>query len=155
MGGYDEEACLVEDYDYWLRVGKMFQLLHFENALYYYRTHEKSLTAKYTTPLSWHILGILLLLKNNYTDLAQASQSMVAYITAKNWFFQFETKAFRWYPVNPKMYKKFLISQFNKYKAQNHISKVLKAFMDKSINLHIACNKLSGISQQYIQRRHD
>mgnify|MGYP000908462270 CR=1 FL=1 len=44
-GNYSESKFLVEDYDYWLRVlFKYGEIGYIENILYYYRTHEASLT---------------------------------------------------------------------------------------------------------------
>ena len=48
LGGYDPQLYTVEDYDYWMRINDFCSLKHtdFENAIYDYRFHEKSLTAK-------------------------------------------------------------------------------------------------------------
>lgn len=45
LGGYDETMFLVEDYDYWLRLGLITKFFHIPESLYFYRTHEHSLTA--------------------------------------------------------------------------------------------------------------
>lgn len=42
-GDYDPDMELIEDYDYWVRVSKNFQLRHLAEPLYYYRYHEHSL----------------------------------------------------------------------------------------------------------------
>jgi glycosyltransferase involved in cell wall biosynthesis len=44
VGTYDEEMILVEDYDYWLRLGLISKLYHIPEPLYLYRTHDGSLT---------------------------------------------------------------------------------------------------------------
>lgn len=46
VGSYNEDMELVEDYDYWIRVSKKFQLHHLREPLYYYQYHEKSLTGQ-------------------------------------------------------------------------------------------------------------
>lgn len=45
-GLYDPEMFLVEDYDYWLRLNKKFEIHRIESTQYYYRRHENSLTEK-------------------------------------------------------------------------------------------------------------
>jgi len=47
LGGYDPSAFLVEDYEYWMRVGKRFRMQRLFTPLYYYRYHDESLTARY------------------------------------------------------------------------------------------------------------
>lgn len=42
--GYNEHLFLVEDYDFWLRALIHSQFFHLKKKLYYYRTHEDSLT---------------------------------------------------------------------------------------------------------------
>lgn len=45
LGGYNEQMFLVEDYDYWLRLGLITRLFHIPESLYFYRTHTNSLTS--------------------------------------------------------------------------------------------------------------
>ena len=45
LGGYNEKMFLVEDYEYWLRLGLITKFFHISESLYFYRTHEYSLTA--------------------------------------------------------------------------------------------------------------
>lgn len=47
LGGFNPEAFLVEDYEYWLRVRARFVMKRIETPLYYYRLHEQSLTARH------------------------------------------------------------------------------------------------------------
>jgi glycosyltransferase involved in cell wall biosynthesis len=44
IGGYNEHLFLIEDYEYWLRMGLVTKLFHIAEPLYYYRVHAKSLT---------------------------------------------------------------------------------------------------------------
>ena len=48
VGGYDPALYTVEDYDYWMRINDFFGLRHvdFEDIIYDYRFHSKSLTSK-------------------------------------------------------------------------------------------------------------
>ena len=47
LGGYEPALYMVEDYDYWMRINDTFLLTHtdFDDIIYDYRFHEKSLTA--------------------------------------------------------------------------------------------------------------
>jgi glycosyltransferase involved in cell wall biosynthesis len=44
VGEFDPEMCLVEDWDYWIRVAEKFRLEPLDRDLYLYRHHEGSLT---------------------------------------------------------------------------------------------------------------
>jgi glycosyltransferase involved in cell wall biosynthesis len=44
LGGYDRELFLGEDYEYWLRAYRYFELAPLHKTLYEYRWHEQSLT---------------------------------------------------------------------------------------------------------------
>lgn len=44
VGDYDPCARLAEDYDYWLRVSKVFRMMPLHQDLYLYRAHRSSLT---------------------------------------------------------------------------------------------------------------
>jgi glycosyltransferase involved in cell wall biosynthesis len=46
IGSYNENARLVEDYEYWLRVSQWFTILPLDQSLYYYRVHNRSLTSQ-------------------------------------------------------------------------------------------------------------
>jgi hypothetical protein len=43
IGLYDPELFLVEDYDYFIRIGKRFRMCHLPEPLYYFRRDEDSL----------------------------------------------------------------------------------------------------------------
>jgi glycosyltransferase involved in cell wall biosynthesis len=47
VGEYDPKAILAEDYDYWLRVRRRFQIYWLQTPLYYYRKHSETLTQTY------------------------------------------------------------------------------------------------------------
>jgi glycosyltransferase involved in cell wall biosynthesis len=44
VGEYNESMFLIEDYEYWLRFGLTAKLFHIKESLYFYRTHQSSLT---------------------------------------------------------------------------------------------------------------
>ena len=46
LGGYDEGLFLAEDYDFWMRASLEFRLEPLHEPLYYYRVHERSLSAE-------------------------------------------------------------------------------------------------------------
>lgn len=45
IGQYDPDLILAEDYDYWLRVYRYFELAPLHTVLYEYRRHDRSLTS--------------------------------------------------------------------------------------------------------------
>lgn len=44
IGGYNENMHLVDDYEYWLRLGLITKFAHLPESLYFYRVHAQSLT---------------------------------------------------------------------------------------------------------------
>ena len=46
VGEYDPDMALVEDYDYWLRIRRQYEVLHIPQRLYQYRFHSGSLTMR-------------------------------------------------------------------------------------------------------------
>ena len=47
VGDYDRNCSLAEDYDYWLRVRKIFSMEKIDEDLYFFRLHGSSLTERY------------------------------------------------------------------------------------------------------------
>lgn len=47
IGEYNPDEFLVEDYDYWIRVSKQFNMKNLDEFLYYHRWHSNSLTGKF------------------------------------------------------------------------------------------------------------
>lgn len=45
IGDFNAEAFLAEDYEYWLRIRTKFKMKKLDEVLYFYRAHERSLTA--------------------------------------------------------------------------------------------------------------
>lgn len=71
VGDYDPAARLAEDYDYWIRVSKVFPLRHLKETLYFYRKHEASLFA--TRYHEVKIVDCLVRLKNDLLDVEQVA----------------------------------------------------------------------------------
>ena len=48
IGGYDEHRFGIEDYDYWMRMNEIFDIIHTQNPqpIYLYRFHKNSLTSQ-------------------------------------------------------------------------------------------------------------
>jgi len=47
IGGYNPDAFLAEDYEYWIRIFKRFRMQKSEEFLYWHRLHPLSLTGQY------------------------------------------------------------------------------------------------------------
>jgi hypothetical protein len=47
IGGYNPDAFLVEDYEYWIRIFKRFRMQKLDKFIYWHRLHPRSLTGKY------------------------------------------------------------------------------------------------------------
>ena len=47
LGGYNPNAFLAEDYEYWIRVFKKFRMQKLEKSIYWHRLHPQSLTGQY------------------------------------------------------------------------------------------------------------
>ncbi len=48
LGGYDEKRFGIEDYDYWMRMNEIFDIIHseYKAPVYLYRFHKNSLTSR-------------------------------------------------------------------------------------------------------------
>ncbi|XVN40536.1 MAG: glycosyltransferase [Rickettsia endosymbiont of Argas persicus] len=46
IGGYNENMHLVDDYEYWLRLGLITKFAHIPESLYFYMVHDQSLTTE-------------------------------------------------------------------------------------------------------------
>lgn len=46
VGGYNENMHLVDDYEYWLRLGLVTKFAHISESLYFYMVHNQSLTTE-------------------------------------------------------------------------------------------------------------
>jgi len=47
LGGYNPEAFLAEDYEYWIRVSKRFRMQKLDKFIYWHRLHPRSLTGQH------------------------------------------------------------------------------------------------------------
>ena len=69
VGGYDPEASLAEDYDYWIRAAQKFTLHRLAEPLYHYRHHPGSLSARRARDRGVRIAAALVRLKHRVTDM--------------------------------------------------------------------------------------
>ena len=82
-GDYDPDTRLAEDYDYWLRVAKKFDMVHLPEPLYFYRLHATSLTSVFSKEYEIKVVDILVRLKNNCISIGDATEFCMKY-TKKN-----------------------------------------------------------------------
>ncbi|MGA2666611.1 MAG: glycosyltransferase [Patescibacteria group bacterium] len=75
IGKYDPELELVEDYDYWIRTSKQFQLSHLNKYLYYFRYHRDSLSSQKN--IEADIASVLLKIKYGFINIQRAKQLIV------------------------------------------------------------------------------
>jgi glycosyltransferase involved in cell wall biosynthesis len=49
LGGYNPDAFLAEDYEYWIRIFKKFEMQKLEKSIYWHRLHPRSLTGQHAS----------------------------------------------------------------------------------------------------------
>jgi len=81
IGGYDPDAALAEDYDYWIRVSKKFSMHHLNEALYFFRVHKKSLYSSRYYEVK--VVDFLVRLKNDILDASQVTNLFINLIAQK------------------------------------------------------------------------
>jgi len=75
IGEYDPESFLAEDYDYWIRVSKKFEMHHYKYPLLYYRLHPESLFSKKRFEIE--IVAILVRLKHSLIGVDEATKQFI------------------------------------------------------------------------------
>ncbi len=78
IGWYNPKLELVEDYDYWIRVSKKFNLFHCSDPLYIYTFHSNSLTG--TKPDMQVLFDKILKFKYSYLSLHKLGKSILEFI---------------------------------------------------------------------------
>lgn len=94
IGGYNPDLILVEDYDYWLRIGLKAKLSHIPKSLYYYRKHTQSLTAIRKEEIQKAKLN----LKKIYSSKYQIPEKYKPINDLYMWFIQ-EKNLFSWFKL--------------------------------------------------------
>jgi glycosyltransferase involved in cell wall biosynthesis len=79
-GDYDPDTRLAEDYDYWLRVEKIFTMCHLPEPLYFYRLHATSLTSLFSREYEIKVVDTLVRLKNNCISIEDAAEVCMKHI---------------------------------------------------------------------------
>jgi glycosyltransferase involved in cell wall biosynthesis len=82
IGDFDPDAELAEDYDYWIRVSKSFSMLHLNEALYFLRVHNESLSSSRYYEV--RIVDFLVKIKNNISSLETIAHSFINLIEQKS-----------------------------------------------------------------------
>lgn len=96
IGDYDTGKFLMEDYDYWLRIFKVYPIKYLPDILYQYRQHENSLTETRNRQILKSRIQLLEeeLASNNldsdtlkmlYKEIAEASFSLDQYLEMKKY----------------------------------------------------------------------
>lgn len=100
-GKFAENLPLVEDYDYWIRVSQNFKLDYLDKPLYYFRRHEKSLTARYSKKYDLCIATTLVKIKNRIINKTLAVDNLLNSITLLK-FYQQKTLVSRIFCLLPR-----------------------------------------------------
>jgi glycosyltransferase involved in cell wall biosynthesis len=93
VGRYDGAQFLAEDYDYWLRIYREFELAPLHKVLYEYRRHEQSLTSTWNKTAVW--ASAERTLRRHLPHLSRSSRQE----RAQGWIFCSTTAARRGAPL--------------------------------------------------------
>ena len=74
IGRFDPDAFLSEDYDYWIRVSKRFEMRHLPRPLYFYRAHPASISS--FNVIEVRVVGLLVGIKNGVFPIVNAERLM-------------------------------------------------------------------------------
>lgn len=72
VGEYDNSLFLAEDYDYWIRIFRVGKIRRIDEVLYYYRQHDKSLSATKRKQVEMQAYQVL---EKNFFSLATYSET--------------------------------------------------------------------------------
>lgn len=127
IGKYDTDAILAEDYDYWIRISKKFDMHHLSEPLYYYRIDKESLfISKY---YDVKVGDLLVRLKNNVASVEQISTRFVNLILMKRekmrWIYKVLIK------LSIKKRIKYILKNFeNDEMSFSEVRNILKKFIN-------------------------
>jgi glycosyltransferase involved in cell wall biosynthesis len=77
IGKYDPKYEFVEDYDYWIRISKQLEMIHYSHPLYVYGEHDRSL--KGTKFHSINLFDAFLKYQNRYLSLRELGRSVFGF----------------------------------------------------------------------------
>ena len=75
VGEYNTDLFLVEDYDYWIRIGALFQIKHIAKPLYFFRRDDQTLYCSKFCEVK--VSDFLVRYKNNLLDKNEAIAAIV------------------------------------------------------------------------------
>jgi glycosyltransferase involved in cell wall biosynthesis len=78
VGDYDPDLFLVEDYDYFMRIGKRFKTCHISEPLYYFRRHDDALFCSRYCEVK--AADVLVRYKNDFLKDEDAAGAVVALV---------------------------------------------------------------------------
>jgi glycosyltransferase involved in cell wall biosynthesis len=93
VGAYSADLFLAEDYDYWLRIYRQFEIAHLPKTLYEYRWHRESLTSTANGAAVWASVERTLRLNLPYLSRPSAPER------ARGWIVCAATAARRGAPI--------------------------------------------------------
>ena len=126
IGNYDEALFTAEDYDYWLRISKIFSFNHINKPLYYYRLHPLSLTYKKSTQVD--IITAIVWLKNKIKKIDEITEYIL------NAFYQLNKKERNKFS---KVLKNFFL--------RKKIKRSLKEYLSNKVSEKETIEKIKGI----------
>ena len=124
VGKYDPDMELIEDYDFWVRVEKKFDMYHIDQPLYYYRYHKQQLYTARNREIK--IIEMLFKVKYEFMDRNEVNWFMRNYIIQNSKGFNFVKL------LQSKFYYKSRINRFlAEYKSGKQNFKETKAALHK------------------------
>lgn len=135
IGEYDSDANLAEDFDYWIRISKRFNICHLDEPLYSYLLHDFPESDR---QLKVQIMSLLVLIKNNLIDTKTATDRFILLVTKRTRAWRIKIR-FIALPV------RFVAKSLVKLRLSHDVKRILDEVMAKSTNLQTAKSSLYDI----------
>lgn len=142
IGNYDSDTQLAEDYDYWIRISKQFNMYHIDEPLYYFRVHKESLyVSKY---YEVKVVDFLVRIKNNILNEGKVTNLFINLIVQK--------KINRLQVIYRKRFLKTIISKIIKLMVTiiffKQINNILKKYSNQKMSFQNAKFELKNIVEK-------